>query len=87
MGKKKKDELDQDVPDEVENSQEPEETKKDGKTYILRLKHNCSHELHLAGKVAYRFEPNEIKEVPESVINHKDFTKEESKNYVIKEKV
>ena len=83
MSKKTKDDIKEIEGDEVKN--EPSSSKGD-KIFILRHRNNCSHELHLSGKVVLVFSPNEIKEVPESIINHKDFTKEESKNYVIREK-
>ena len=53
------------------------------KSYTIIFKDNRSYDLHI-GKSLFKFGPKESKDVPEWVINHKDF-ENASKYFVIKE--
>jgi len=55
-----------------------------GKIYNIKFKHNRSYELPIGRNYIF-FSPNELKQVDESVINHKDFTDEVKKYFVITE--
>lgn len=49
------------------------------------FKHNRSYELHIGGRVAATFAPNESKQLPASILKHPDFTPEVSRCFVIRE--
>lgn len=51
----------------------------------LIFKHNRSYELHIAGRIVARFEPNASMELDSSVLNHPDFTDEVKNLFTVKE--